>query len=623
MASPTSHRRSCRRALSAAVLIVGLVASGVVLPGDAVAADEADGRIDTMRALVTADADRAERSVDVSNSDVDLDLGLGVLADRRGAEATSSRDSQTITDPAFDSLYGRGDILGAGIELDQGSLIAVVVVAIPTSPFGIDWQFGDTGILWDIDVSGNGVADYIAAFMNVDGVVVAVLTDGAITGVICEGVAVWDLATGGYGVGFDIGCLPNPERVWWRAGMVFEDVIEGLVSVDVAPDVGFAGPVQNSSYVPPAAPAPAPAPPPEPPPEPPSGPGSTDLVTVDPARLFDSRAAGAQLPGGTVQEITVAGRFGVPNDAIGAVLNVTAVDAAGPGYLTVHPCDTTIPDASNVNYTTGQTVPNAVVARLGDNGSVCVYTSASTGLIVDVTGHLPSTTDVAVTAPDRFFDSRAVGGPRPAGSVTEIPIIGRAGVPGSTGAVMMNVTAVDAAGPGYLTVHPCGTTIPDASNVNYTTGQTVPNAVVARVGTSGSVCVYTSEATGLIVDVSGFAPSEAELSAVAPARVFDSRGLGGPRPAGSVTEVAVTGRAGVPIGARTVVLNVTALEAAGPGYLTVHPCGTSIPEASNVNYVADETVPNAVVARVGASGSVCVYTSEATGLIVDVSGYAP
>ena len=75
-----------------------------------------------------------------------------------------------------------------------------------------------------------------------------------------------------------------------------------------------------------------------------------------------------------------------------------------------------------------------------------------------------------------------------------------------------------------------------------------------------------------------------------------------------MTEVQVTGRGGVPADAAAVVLNVTVVQARAGGYVTVFPCGESIPNASNVNYVAGQTVPNAVVAKVGVGGKVCVFT---------------
>ena len=90
---------------------------------------------------------------------------------------------------------------------------------------------------------------------------------------------------------------------------------------------------------------------------------------------------------------------------------------------------------------------------------------------------------------------------------------------------------------------------------------------------------------------------------------------------GSVTAIAVLGRGGVPWSASSVVLNVAAVWPGAAGYITVYPCGQAPPLASNLNFLAGAVVPNAVVAKVGEGGRVCVYTSAATDLVVDVNGY--
>ena len=54
-----------------------------------------------------------------------------------------------------------------------------------------------------------------------------------------------------------------------------------------------------------------------------------------------------------------------------------------------------------------------------------------------------------------------------------------------------------------MTVYPCGTTRPNASNLNYTPGQTIPNNVIVKLGVNGSVCVYTQQSTNLIADING------------------------------------------------------------------------------------------------------------------------
>ncbi len=347
------------------------------------------------------------------------------------------------------------------------------------------------------------------------------------------------------------------------------------------------------------------------------------LITVNPARLFDSReGAGPRAPR-SITEVQIAGTGSVPLGATGAVLNVTAVNAGAPGFLTVFPCGTVLPEASNLNYAAGQTIPNAVFTRLGTDGRVCIYSDAATDLIVDVNGYVPDSSDVTAVAPVRFYDSRTGDGPRPDGSVTAITMAGRPGFPTDPVAVTLNVTAVDAKAAGFMTVFPCGGAIPEASNLNFAVGQTIANAVVARVGGNGQVCVFVSGSAGLIVDVNGFVPAGSNLTGLIPARLFDSRSSGGARTPDSVTEVQVAGLGGVPTQARTAVLNITAVQAASAGFMTVFPCGTAVPTASNLNYAAGQTIANAVVAKIGDGGRVCVYTSSAAHLLVDVNGNAP
>ena len=70
-------------------------------------------------------------------------------------------------------------------------------------------------------------------------------------------------------------------------------------------------------------------------------------------------------------------------------------------------------------------------------------------------------------------------------------------------------------------------------------------------------------------------------------------------------------------------LNVTVTGPTGTGYVTVYDDGATLPLASNLNFVAGQTVPNLVIARVGANGKVALYNGSAATiqLIADVSGY--
>ena len=384
------------------------------------------------------------------------------------------------------------------------------------------------------------------------------------------------------------------------------------------------------------------------------------LVSVEPARVVETRSGpgldtidgvlegiGASAAG-SVLTVPVLGRGGVPASGVAAVmLNVTAVGPSASGFLTVFPCGTSRPTASNVNYLPGQVVPNAVLAKVGQGGAICVFTLATTHLVIDVNGYATTGSGTNPVEPARVVETRSGPGldtidgvlegigASAAGSVLTVPVLGRGGVPASgVAAVMLNVTAVGPSASGFLTVFPCGTSRPTASNVNYLPGQVVPNAVLAKVGQGGAICVFTLATTHLVIDVNGYATTGSGTNPVEPARVVETRsgpGLDtidgvldgiGASAAGSVLTVPVLGRGGVPAsGVAAVMLNVTAVGPSASGFLTVFPCGTSRPTASNVNYLPGQVVPNAVLAKVGQGGAICVFTLATTHLVIDVNAW--
>ncbi len=226
--------------------------------------------------------------------------------------------------------------------------------------------------------------------------------------------------------------------------------------------------------------------------------------------------------------------------------------------------------------------------------------------------------------PVRVADTRT-GAAVPGGGTLTVPVAGSFGVPTDARAVSLNVTVTQPVTGGWAAVYPCGGARPLASNLNFVAGQTVPNAVVVKPGTGGAVCVYTSAATHLLVDLNGYFPSTAVYEGMVPVRAADTRyGIGVPQaqvPARQTLEVPVAGLYGIAADASSVAANVTVTQPAGPGWVTVWPCGEPKPVASNLNFAAGQTVPNAVIAGVGGNGSICLYTTVATHLIVDVGGF--
>jgi hypothetical protein len=252
-----------------------------------------------------------------------------------------------------------------------------------------------------------------------------------------------------------------------------------------------------------------------------------EVVPDVPARLLDTRWdsagtidfefwGGGHLRAGEVLELDVGDRNATPPWATAALLNVTVTQPSEPGFVTVYPCGSPLPVASSLNYAAGQTIANAVIAKLGEGGRVCLYTLADTHLVVDVNGYYLDDAGYVARSPARLFDSRphhftvddvsSGEGLRRSGTTTELQVVGRANIPDTADSVVLNVTVTQPSEPGFVTVYPCGSPLPVASSLNYAAGQTIANAVIAKLGEGGRVCLYTLADTHLVVDVNGYGP---------------------------------------------------------------------------------------------------------------------
>ncbi|MCU1395085.1 MAG: hypothetical protein JWM34_3513 [Ilumatobacteraceae bacterium] len=366
-------------------------------------------------------------------------------------------------------------------------------------------------------------------------------------------------------------------------------------------------------------------------------------VPLTPARLLDTRngIGGNIWPIDTdsFTELPVTGVGGVPLAGVTAVvMNITATNATGDGYITAWPSGEPRPLVSNINFVPGQTVPNLVTVKVGANGRVNLYNSAGhTDLIADVAGYyttIPPAAGGKFTAvtPARLLDTRSGVG-APAASLGQdqqlnLGVTGVGGVP-TTGvtAVALNVTVDQPTGTGYLTVWPTGEARPTASTHNFVPGLTVANMVIAKVGSGGQVSIYNSAGnTQVVADVIGYFSSTGGLFVpVAPQRLVDTRqGLGGftAMGAGETHPMAMSTGDPVPTNATAVVVNVTSVDSTIPGYVTVWPTGVDIPLASTLNPRPGAAVPNQAYLRTGAGGQLNALNSAgSTDLIVDVFGY--
>ncbi|WP_035799162.1 hypothetical protein [Kitasatospora mediocidica] len=246
--------------------------------------------------------------------------------------------------------------------------------------------------------------------------------------------------------------------------------------------------------------------------------GSTYLP-VTPGRVLDTRdgtgTGGRAAPVGQFGTVNlpVAGHGGVPKyGATSVVLNVTATDTTDTGFLTVYPHGTARPGTSNLNFAARQTVPNLVTVPLGADGSVDIYNHlGTTDVVADVFGFYtsaPTGSGYTATGPTRLFDTREAGGQKVGPGQTLSRPVGQGSGLSSTkvSAVVLNVTATNPTSDGFVTVFTgANSTPPGTSNLNFTTGRTVPNLVIVPVDDSGMLNFYNRfGSVDLVVDLFGY-----------------------------------------------------------------------------------------------------------------------
>jgi len=387
-----------------------------------------------------------------------------------------------------------------------------------------------------------------------------------------------------------------------------------------------------------------------------------------PSRVLDTRdgtgAARAAVGTNASLRLQLTGRGGIPTGGVRAVaLNLTAVGPDRDGFLTLYPCGS-VPTASNVNFRAGHTVPNSVIAPLDANGGTCVYSHATTDIVADVSGWFSTAPGFTASEPTRLLDTRRRGDGRelcyrlsasdPIGDVSALDVAGYAAqndcgwwtfaavAPAAFDNASMAYFAVqfdldldqatgcdglDAVALGGLnTAQALVGGLFSTPSCDQRSWTTLGQAIAARPTDNGIALSFEDRLLGAYPSLRW----RVQLVARNGTRVDNAPDLGAhtyrrapgfKQAADSVHELVVAGRAGLPAsGVAAVALTVTATEADGAGFVTVHGCGAR-PNASNLNFVALQTVPNLVLAPVSPDGKVCLYTSQQVHLVADLTGW--
>ncbi len=365
----------------------------------------------------------------------------------------------------------------------------------------------------------------------------------------------------------------------------------------------------------------------------------SEYFAAAPVRLLDTRLDGGPLTADGTRRLQVAGTAAVPTDATAVAINGTATDTTTASFLAVYPTGAAAPTTSHLNWPDGATVANLAVVAVGQGGSVSFHNAAgSVQLTVDLEGYFappgPAGTYFEPLAPRRIADTRPNSGypgqgtPLGPQGALQIHMAGAGGVPAGAVAAVLEVTATDTTATSYFASYPSGSVWPGTSALNWTRGKTVANRVIVTLGSGGAVDLLNHRGTtDVIVDVTGYfttsmgGPQASLYYPLSPRRLLDTRTGKEALSPQETLRVRLGGVDRIAALASAVVLNVTATDTATPGFFTVTPA-PGMPLTSDLNWARGQTVANAAIAQLGATGQLALYNATGSAAaIIDASGY--
>jgi hypothetical protein len=328
---------------------------------------------------------------------------------------------------------------------------------------------------------------------------------------------------------------------------------------------------------------------------------------------------------------------GIPSNATGYSMNVAVVPRGPLGFLTLWPSGQSQPLVATLNSADGRVKSNAAIVPAGSNGAVSVFATDTTDVVLDINGYFVAGSSPTALAfypltPCRVADTRLPTAPLQGPSLIaqgtrSFPILASpCVVPASAQAYSLNFAAVPKGTTlSYLTAWPAGQSQPLVASLNDQTGTVLSNAVIVPAGNGGAVNVFATDATDLVIDINGyFAPpglGGLSLFTITPCRVVDTRNPAGSPPFSTTRDINVTGSScGVPPNAQAFVFNATVVPPGFLGYITMWPQGQSQPLAATLN-AYDGAITNNMAIVPSTTGSVSVFPSAPTHLVLDIFGY--
>jgi len=368
-----------------------------------------------------------------------------------------------------------------------------------------------------------------------------------------------------------------------------------------------------------------------------------EFVPVTPCRVADTRNTpgpfgGPTLAANSTRSLAIPqSACGIPSTALAYSLNVTVVPSGPLGYLAVWPAGLAQPAVSTLNSWDGSVVANAAIVPAGANGAVNVFVTGQTDVIVDINGYFEAGAGASfyTVPPCRAADTRGAtglfGGPSMSGDQTrDFPLPqSSCDLPSGASAYSLNVTVVPdptVAFLGFLETWATGQAQPVVSTLNSWSGSVVANAAIVPAGSNGSISVFVTNPTDVILDTNGYfaapgGPGALSFHPVVPCRVADTRGGPQLEPGAARSFAVPASNCYVPPTAAAYSLNITVVPEETLSYLTVWATGSAQPFVSTLNAPDGGVVANAAIVPAGTGGAISIAVTDPTHVIIDINGY--
>jgi hypothetical protein len=211
------------------------------------------------------------------------------------------------------------------------------------------------------------------------------------------------------------------------------------------------------------------------------------------------------------RKILVAGQFGVPVNATGVLVNVTADSTGTGGNVGVSSAYGTVVGTSTVYFANGQSVANRALVALAPDGTIEVYASSQSHVRIDLVGWFGTggqNLRYNPVLPGRILDTRnGTGGVAPlAGGVpAALTVEGHRGIPVDAHAVVGTLTVIRPTVSTDTRIWPTGTGQPATADFALPGGAVREGLVSPVLSSDGKVALtVASGAADATLDVLGY-----------------------------------------------------------------------------------------------------------------------